>query len=257
MKKFVVSIIIVIVILAIFLGLKIMNDNSENEIKNEVVTTSKQTENVIKDNTSSSLTKEMAYEGVNNYCHSNYDWSVSEDNPDIMYVVMGDETETEYQVKFCSYTGAFVYFYVNKSNGITRLVEYNPTLNKEEAAGTINIYDYINKSNENITSNNVKYEFTSADNDATKGNPKILKIYELNENQLSFEYNCGFDFSKSTIDRNISGVAKVNDKNQYVFEENISEHKYKLVFEFNENKDSVKIYEYDNDSELGQISLWR
>ena len=28
----------------------------------------------------------MAYEGVSNYCHSKYDWSIAEDNPDIMRI---------------------------------------------------------------------------------------------------------------------------------------------------------------------------
>lgn len=95
-----------------------------------------------------SISAEMAFEGVNNYCHSEYDWDVAKDNPEIMYVEMGEETETEYQVVFRSYTGSFVYFYVNKSNGNTRLVEYVPTLNIEEDAGSINIYDYL-KSDEN------------------------------------------------------------------------------------------------------------
>ena len=36
------------------------------------------------------ITAEMAYEGVNNYCHSHYDWSVAEENPDVMYVRMGE-----------------------------------------------------------------------------------------------------------------------------------------------------------------------
>ena len=104
----------------------------------------------MKDETASqnSISAEMAFEGVNNYCHSEYDWDVAKDNPEIMYVEMGEETETEYQVVFRSYTGSFVYFYVNKSNGNTRLVEYVPTLNIEEDAGTINIYDYL-KSDEN------------------------------------------------------------------------------------------------------------
>ena len=34
--------------------------------------------------TKSEITAEMAYEGVSNYCHSTYDWSVAKDNPDIM-----------------------------------------------------------------------------------------------------------------------------------------------------------------------------
>ena len=43
------------------------------------------------------ITGEMAFEGVNSYCHSNYDWSIAEENPEIMYVAMGDESETEYK----------------------------------------------------------------------------------------------------------------------------------------------------------------
>lgn len=89
------------------------------------------------------ITEEMAYEGVSNYCHSMYDWSIAEDNPDIMYVNLGEESETEYQVIFRSYTGAFVYFYVDKSNGTTRMVEYVPNLDIENEIGTIDIYDYL------------------------------------------------------------------------------------------------------------------
>ena len=47
----------------------------------------------------------MAYEGVNNYCHSEYDWSVAKENPSIMCVEMGEETDSAYQVIFRSYTG--------------------------------------------------------------------------------------------------------------------------------------------------------
>ena len=71
-------------------------------------------------NTSKSeITAEMAYEGVSNYCHSTYDWSVAEENPSIMYVQMGEESDSAYQVVFRSYTGAFVNFYVNKASGTT------------------------------------------------------------------------------------------------------------------------------------------
>ena len=91
-----------------------------------------------------SISKEMAYNGVNNYCHSAYDWSIAENNPDIMYVKSGEETESEYQVIFRSYTGSLVYFYVDKTSGVTRLIEYVPNLNIQEEAGTINLYDYLN-----------------------------------------------------------------------------------------------------------------
>ena len=52
------------------------------------------------------ITKEMAYNGINNYCHQNFDWSIAKENPDIMSVEMGEETDTEYQVTFRSYTGS-------------------------------------------------------------------------------------------------------------------------------------------------------
>lgn len=89
------------------------------------------------------ITAEMAYEGVNNYCHSEYDWSVAEDNPAMMSVTMGDDTDTEYQVIFRSYTGALVYFYVDKASGKTRMVESVPTLDVDSVAGTINLFDYL------------------------------------------------------------------------------------------------------------------
>ncbi len=100
----------------------------------------------------SEITAEMAFEGVNNYCHKEYDWSVAKDNPDIMYVQMGEETDSAYQVVFRSYTGAFVHFYVDKTSGTTKMVEKVPSLNIEEddgeyqsSAGTINLFDYLEK----------------------------------------------------------------------------------------------------------------
>ena len=112
-----------------------------NNIKvNDTQSTDLQTEDTLR-----TITEEMAYEGVNNYCHKEYDWSVAKDNPDIMYVQMGEETDSAYQVVFRSYTGAFVHFYVNKTSGATRMVEKVPSLNVEEEAGTINLFDYLEK----------------------------------------------------------------------------------------------------------------
>ena len=93
--------------------------------------------------TKSEITAEMAYEGVSKYCHSAYDWSVAKDNPSIMYVQMGEETDSVYQVIFRSYTGAFVNFYVDKASGATRMEEYVPTLDVKSDAGTIDIFDYL------------------------------------------------------------------------------------------------------------------
>jgi hypothetical protein len=93
----------------------------------------------------SKITAEMALEGVSNYCHKEFDWSMAKDNPDIMGVEMGEETDSAYQVVFRSYTGAFVNFYVDKTSGTTRMEEYVPTLDVKEDAGTINLYNYLEK----------------------------------------------------------------------------------------------------------------
>ena len=97
--------------------------------------------------TKSEITAEMAFEGVNNYCHSAYDWSIAKDNPDIMGVEMGEEINSAYQVIFRSYTGAFVNFYVDKASGTTRMEEYVLTLDVKNEAGTIDIFDYLKKEN--------------------------------------------------------------------------------------------------------------
>lgn len=91
------------------------------------------------------ITEQMAFDGISNYCHKEYDWSVAKDNPDMMYLQMGEESDSAYQVVFRSYTGAFVHFYVDKTSGITRMVEKVPSLHVEEAAGTINLFDYLEK----------------------------------------------------------------------------------------------------------------
>ena len=80
---------------------------------------------------------------MNSYCHSNYDWSIAEENPEIMYVAMGDESETEYKVIFRSYTGSFVHFYVDKASGNTRMVEVVPSLDIVNEVGTFDLFDYL------------------------------------------------------------------------------------------------------------------
>ena len=109
-----------------------------NNKVNDTQSTDLQTEDTLR-----TITEEMAYEGVNNYCHKEYDWSVTKENPSMMYVQMGEETEAEYKVVFRSYTGSFVYFYVDKATGKTRMVDFVPTLNIEEESGTIDLLEYL------------------------------------------------------------------------------------------------------------------
>ena len=122
----------------IFIALFLCSCNSNRA--NDTQSSDVQTEDTLR-----TITADMAFEGVNNDCHKEYDWSVAKDNPDIMYVEMGEETDSAYQVVFRSYTGAFVHFYVDKTSGTTRMVEKVPSLNVEEDAGTINLFDYLKK----------------------------------------------------------------------------------------------------------------
>ena len=110
----------------------------KNNKVNDTQSSEVQTEDTLR-----TITKEMAYEGVNNYCHKEYDWSVAKDNPELMYLTMGEETDSAYQVVFRSYTGAFVHFYVDKTSGTTKIVEKVPSLNVEEEAGAIDLFDYL------------------------------------------------------------------------------------------------------------------
>ena len=91
------------------------------------------------------VTAENAYEGVNKYCHDVYDWSAAEENPSIMSVEMGTESDSSYEVVFRSYTGATVHFYVDKKTGNTRMIEKEPVLNIENEVGTIDLLDYLEK----------------------------------------------------------------------------------------------------------------
>ena len=52
----------------------------------------------------SKVSADMALEGVTNYCRAQYDWSIEKDNPGIMYVEMGEETDTVGRKPACSKT---------------------------------------------------------------------------------------------------------------------------------------------------------
>ena len=138
MKKLV-SVIVVFLLLLCALEGCILSQNNVDSEASSVGLTKSEFEN--------GITKEMAYSGINNYCHITYDWSIAKDNPSIMSVEMGEETDTEYQVIFRSYTGSFVYFYVDKSSGITKMVDYVPDLDIKEESGTIDLLDYLGNAN--------------------------------------------------------------------------------------------------------------
>ena len=132
----------------------------------------------------------------------------------------------------------------------------NDTNNSEELKDTTNNIATSNNKEEK-QNKTVIYEFQSADRAAAQGYPRILKVFELTENELEFEYNSGHNFDTSTIDRKIIGTARANAEQLYEFDETIDNHQYKLIFEFNESKDTVTVFEYDNGNEMGYINLFR
>ncbi|MBP3200226.1 MAG: hypothetical protein J6M39_01055 [Lachnospiraceae bacterium] len=137
MKRFFVILFMLFTIMGMINACKPKEEVSSN-IGNAEITSAKNNDKI---------TKDMAYNGVNNYCHITYDWSMAKDNPSIMSVEMGEETDTEHQVIFRSYTGSFVYFYVDKSSGITKMVDYVPDLDIKEESGTIDLLDYLGNDN--------------------------------------------------------------------------------------------------------------
>lgn len=133
-----------------------------------------------------------------------------------------------------------------KSQGKTE----NETVNQEDVNDNENtvLEDNEEETFENLT---VKYEYQSADSYAAQGNPAILKIFEINEKQLKFEYNKGFNFETSTIDRNITGVAEINAYKYEYFEE---ENKYTIEFEIFE--DDLILKEYIDGEFTASINLF-
>lgn len=175
-----------------------------------------------------------------------------------IYKISDEKTNVEKKVNALEDTANTLQ---NKINSISNTLSSDNTSNYTEntnISNTNTTETNTSTTSSSTTSNrNVKYEFTSADNAAAQGYPKILKIFELTGNELDFDYNSGFDFIKSTIDRQVTGTAIANAEQQYEFEETVNGHKYKLIFEFNEAKDTVRVYEFDNGNELGYINLWR
>ena len=112
----------------------------------------------------------------------------------------------------------------------------------------------ISSEEESNSTKTVKYEFTSADNMAAQGNPGILKIFDLTNTKLEFEYNHGWNFTESTIDRKIFGIAEIKEENIYEFNENIDGHKYSITF--NVSEEMVTLSEYIDEDLLSMINLW-
>ncbi len=118
-------------------------DNTNEEIKNKPEPSGNSEVAIVEPSSSETqLTEEKAYEAIQNYCNETYGYTPESSS---MYIEIGDEIDNEYQMRFRSYTGAFVYFYIDKATGDARMVEKVPDLDVEEESGTINVFDYLNK----------------------------------------------------------------------------------------------------------------
>lgn len=138
---------------------------------------------------------------------------------------------------------------INNSNTTSENIVKNVTSEHQITSNNITPSEIANNS-----SKNVKYEFTSADSFAAHGNPGILKIFDLTNTIIDFEYNHGWNFAESTIDRKISGIATINDNNLYEFTENIDGYQYNITFKISD--EMVTLSEYIDGELFSIINLW-
>ena len=113
-----------------------------------------------------------------------------------------------------------------------------------------------NEVNKNSTSTNVTiaeskkilFEYSSGDSNAAKGNPEVLKVYKIDDNQLDFEYHAAWNSS------DIIGTAKKTIDNTYVYQMDES----KIEFLINaQGNNSVKVTEYKNGEVTSYVNLWK
>ena len=90
------------------------------------------------------VTADMAYEGVSTYCQLEYGWRPGQGEYGAELTV-GEETDTEHQLAFRSYTGAIVRFFIDKASGLTRMKEYVPALDVEQDAGSFDLFEYLGR----------------------------------------------------------------------------------------------------------------
>ena len=92
------------------------------------------------------VSKDAAYEGVSRYCERELGMGMTAEGYSVN-LETGEETDSEYQLIFHSYTGALTYFYVDKASGATRMTEYVPSLDSASEAGTFSLFDYLGPEN--------------------------------------------------------------------------------------------------------------
>ena len=108
-----------------------------------------------------------------------------------------------------------------------------------------------NSTNTNVTiaeSKKILFEYSSGDSNAAKGNPEVLKVYKIDDNQLDFEYHAAWNSN------DIIGTAKKTIDNTYVYQMDES----KIEFLINaQGNNSVKVTEYKNGEVTSYVNLWK
>lgn len=145
------GIILVIVSVIILWGGKKKTDTSTygiTEMTNSEITQETEIfgQEISNSQSSKELDRDQTLAAIERFCR--------EQNPDLnnmsqdeyfFYWELTSETEQEYVVTYCSYTGSFTYFHVNKATGEVTTMEYVPGITDGEVPGAeeFQIWDYI------------------------------------------------------------------------------------------------------------------
>ena len=145
------GIILVIVSVIILWGGKKKTDTSTygiTEMTNSEITQETEIfgQEISNSQSSKELDRDQTLAAIERFCR--------EQNPDLnnmsqdeysFYWELTSETEQEYVFTYCSYTGSFTYFHVNKATGEVTTMEYVPGITDGEGPGAeeFQIWDYI------------------------------------------------------------------------------------------------------------------
>ena len=105
-----------------------------------------------------------------------------------------------------------------------------------------------NEYNENIKKQESRtplYTYTSGDVNAANGNPEVLKVYEIDETKIDFNYH------NASNKKDVTGTAKKVENNKYIYE--LEEYKIKLTI----MDDTIEVKEYINNKLNSTIKLFK